>query len=888
MPGFLSSFSPPEKNGNERPRALGAFLALAGVEGVLALVALLALPGEAHNRLPLGFSNARLALAAAILLLVLALAALLWNLRRNETWGANLCAWLAALLKPAWVYTALLVLCLAVVFLGVQLGNAALKMPDASVRAYLVRLLPLVAWLTLMCAQALIVLPVLRNGGLCFAWDAIRSEVRLALLIFAALLALWGFVITSGLGLQPDVVGWHDPGAPLLPLQALLVWVAGVALLVFSLLFSPRRLWTFDLLAALLVWLVAVWLWQAQPLSPNYFALRPVPPNFEYYPYSDATGYDLTAQRLLLGWGFGWMPLKPLYALFLAVLHAFAGQDYASVVNSQVLVFGLFPVVLYFLGVLLHQRLTGLFVAGMVILREANAIQLSGVIRVAHAKLMLSDLPTAAMMALFVLVVVFWLRRGGESKGLPLLAGGILGALTLLRPQTMILAPCVGAFLLVYFARRWRYALLAVVLLGIGTLLGVSGWMWRAWQTTGSLTLNDPGQTMYMTAVYHPAPNAENLYVNALPSLPGETTAEYNARIQKAVLDFIRTQPGVVARFVGAHFLHNQVESLLVLPLSAWVMYDFNTDLFPYWREQRARLWDVCCSARAYVETLPYWGGWKGALAGDSILPLALSLLMLALGLAAGWQKAGAVVLFPGWMNVAYTLSTAIGRQSGWRFTLPVDWVFILFFAAGLAQVTLWLGRLVFPLAAQAPARATADAPASGLPRWKYAWLLGFLAALCIGWTLPLAESAFPQRYGKVSEERAWQIAQERADALQQAGLSLQTMREAGLQAYGGVVFYPRYYRAGQGESPTGAPAFVPRPFNRIGFTLMGEQTWQVVLPCAAPSRLPNAAAAVVFACPAGNFVDAWAVILEDQDVVLTRAPLAEKTCPAQKAGSDR
>jgi len=44
----------------------------------------------------------------------------------------------------------------------------------------------------------------------------------------------------------------------------------------------------------------------------------------------------------------------------------------------------------------------------------------------------------------------------------------------------------------------------------------------------------------------------------------------------------------------------------------------------------------------------------------------------------------------------------------------------------------------------------------------------------------------------------------------------------------------------------------------------------------------------VVFACPAGNFVDAWAVILEDQDVVLTRAPLAEKTCPAQKAGSDR
>ncbi len=47
--------------------------------------------------------------------------------------------------------------------------------------------------------------------------------------------------------------------------------------------------------------------------------------------------------------------------------------------------------------------------------------------------------------------------------------------------------------------------------------------------------------------------------------------------------------------------------------------------------------------------------------------------------------------LVPAGLVVAYSLATAVARTSGGRYFIPVDWVFLLYFAIGISQVVVWV-----------------------------------------------------------------------------------------------------------------------------------------------------------------------------------------------------
>jgi uncharacterized membrane protein len=90
---------------------------------------------------------------------------------------------------------------------------------------------------------------------------------------------------------------------------------------------------------------------------------------------------------------------------------------------------------IYWLTKGLHQRTSAFIAAGLVILRERNAIALSGSIRVSHSKLMMSDLPAVVAVVLLTWLLVSWLQNPAHKRSLPIAIGGGVGLLMLLRPQ---------------------------------------------------------------------------------------------------------------------------------------------------------------------------------------------------------------------------------------------------------------------------------------------------------------------------------------------------------------------------------------------------------------------------------------------------------------------
>jgi hypothetical protein len=385
------------------------------LEGVTAALFLINIPSDSNNVWLFGLSKGRVFVLGGMLGLIFTNGFLAYQFGRNSLLGKRMTGFIQNLVKKSLIYGGLVGSSLFGVFLFSQVIHLARVVSDPYVRGYLVRLIPLVFWLLAICIQNLLLLPLMRHGangsGEIFSGGILRSSG----IIFVFLLVLGIGVVISGIGIEPDKIGWDAPGVPILPLQVGLIWgLAAVLLLLESWLrtreTSNKVKIIADLLLSVLIWGFAFTLWAREPLTPDFFAPEPRPPNYEIYPHSDAALHDSTAQHLLIGEGFPGVARKPLFALFLAFLHGIAGQDYMDVIILQVAVLAFLPVFIYWLAKILHHRVSGWIAAGIIILRERNAIALSGEIGVSHAKLMMSDLPAALAIVILTLLIVLWLK----------------------------------------------------------------------------------------------------------------------------------------------------------------------------------------------------------------------------------------------------------------------------------------------------------------------------------------------------------------------------------------------------------------------------------------------------------------------------------------------
>lgn len=850
---------------------------LPAIEAAVSIILVFSAPSESTNVWFLGLSASRWLLVAVFLGILAIFAFIAWtNLSRHRIW-LKIEQKALALIEHRYLYAIWLGVSLVVVVVAFYAIVLTFKFTDLFVLVRLQRLFPTILWTFLFCLQTVLVIPQVKAGAQSTKKKGPVIATWMPIIIaFISMIVVAIFVHFTRLGLQSDLVGWDNPGVPLLGTQLFLA-LCLAALLYGLLWFIEKRVgWKIsraDWLAAFLLWVLAIWVWQSQPLTPTFFSPTPRAPNYEFYPYSDAATHDLGSQNLLIGNGFPDVLEKPLYSLFLAGLHGLVGQDYQTVVFAQIAVLAFFPVILYLLGSKLHHRISGAMLAFAIIFREANAIALSGDIRVSHSKLLMTDLPAALGIAAFTLLIMRWLQSERSDARWLIGVGGALGVLALLRSQAIVFLPALLILVFLLSKQDLRKRLLHAGIVLLGFVLALFPWLFRNYQITGQFGYSQPLQAAYLAKQYSFTPE---LAETGFPE--GTPVSDYVSLGFSRVIQFTIGHPGEVAGFVSAHFFHNEVSSLLALPMR----FDFADKLVtfynlrPYWIGLEGRLWNACCSLDDYISDTPYWQNWDGTFPADTWLPILISLGLISVGIGAAWKKVGWLALVPIGIHLLYNASTAVARVSGWRLILPVDWVLLMFYCLGVGQISLWVWNY---LSATGSKKAANTVPQEREPvrRMRRQRMLPLGAAIFfVGLMLPLGEIVIPARFESPSSKEIQTLW---AGSQLSAGLELRIddfVSQPKAEILVGRALYPRFYPGDTGEPGGEWGAFNPLPYSRMAFALVGPKGYQVALPLeSAPIAFPNASDVLIIGCEEGTYFRAAAIVFTDHsapDLMTTSA----------------
>jgi hypothetical protein len=824
----------------QRDLILRINLALAFLGGILTLVSMTREPSEAEAAVVGGFSLPRL-LIIGVIILFLSFSAWLFVISlRRDFWFSRSGNFVFQVFfwKPLPI-----ILLLLLVLLYLILFSSEQYLGDFS--SYRERLSPLLVWFAFLLLQVFITLSVVR-------WfeasplKLFRAQLRGALVVSGILGLLVLFIAWSRIGLTPDVVYWQDAGVPLVLGQVIVVWMAGIIYHRFLEWDQSRpgflkikRVLTDDRILFLTIWLLAFVLWLDEPLRTSYNSLAPVPPNFQSYPFGDAIYYDIHAQYFLIGRPIPahfWV--KPLYTLFLSVLHLIAGQDYAFVIGLQVGFLAIIPSLVYLLVSTLSNRPAGLVAALLVTVRELNGISLTNIIQVSNSKFLMGDNFGMLWMVLLILLMIYWLRNPSENRLMPVAVGGTFGLLVLSRGNSILLLPVILVIIVIFIryleSNFWREGVLLFVL---GLLVSLAPWVWRNYQLSGKLTLQDAPTTYggQLANLYSLDPN-----VGHGIQLPGETKAEFQARMQKQMLTFVVKHPGEVIRFVSAHYFHNLIFSYTYLPQSFQVE-----------------------SLRSYTKRLPFWAGWTGQLETESYVLLVVNLGMIALGAGVLWKKAKILVLIPVFMGLGYILSISVSRLSGWRFIIPFDWIVLVFYSVGMVQVA----KILMPLPSRDLDQSkrgsdilSLGSERSSTPTWPRLVIL-CLPFLFLGLGITNGHKLNPYLYPRVDESvllDEYMDAAEQSETFYSAMELEEFLKQGGASIVYGRALYPSYLPKDRGEWNVFWPVFDQRSYARIAFHLIGPQDIGVVLPQdSPPSLFPDAVDVIVLGCTTkSDYVD--------------------------------
>jgi hypothetical protein len=687
---------------------------------------------------------------------------------------------------------------------------------------------------SLLCLRAFIrsYLPTGQVKRLRFDPQSPFPEDKSLLPVFGAFLlvflALWIFIAVTKIGILRDTAYWNEAGVPILGLQIFLA-------LVFSLGFgyvlnrwqaadhpaarkSLGKILTGDFLICLAIWGLAAGTWLAEPMRQSFNAPRPSPPYYEYYPFSDSISYDLGGQYVLIGQGINNNLLtdKPLYMFFLAILHAVGGQSVRVVIGLQVLVLAVFPVMLFLLGKEFHSRGAGVLVALLAVFKECNAIAAALDIQVAHSKLMLTEVPTALVISIVTLLLFRWMKTHSVRPGnLLLWVGGAIGAAALLRANSMTLLPL--ALLIAFLARGrdWRQRIVLAASLLLGFSLVVSPWL---------LTNRDSqGRTFIQVKLdgvlkrYEPTvPGGSELKPSSRSHVEAPQFAMLLQPREEMTVSFIppsqaTTQDDMTAlEFIPAHFFHNQIAALFILPTTLRFRDLSHTVASP--------LWDM---------------KWSGVITLENGVMLFLNLSLISLGLALAWRRWRVAGLIPALVEICYFLANALARTSGSRYLVPVDWVIYFYYGLGLFQFADWILSLTGLVKRTPVAEIVPSQPEN---RAHFFWITPMLTLLALGMLLPLSGVVIPRRYPLLNTTRAYRSLPQQV-ALTDLGFTRQEisafLKNPNSIIFQGRLLYPRYLQAGDGlcsKCFVKDAAFGDRPYPRLAFVGLGPFSAGVIV----------------------------------------------------------
>ena len=256
----------------------------------------------------------------------------------------------------------------------------------------------------------------------------------------------------------------------------------------------------------------------------------------------------------------------------------------------QVAIMAPIPVLKYGITRQIHNRISAVMAATLIIFREINGILLGSAITTSHAKLLMSALPTTLGVMLFTVIMIRWLQKPDQKQVLALIAGGVTGIFMLIRPEFGVLLPFIGFAALLQLIRQPKVWFKGMVLIAAGTILMLTPWVWRNYQITGTIFLDSPHYRADLFAVRYQeyesdttpthspveegtAPvetlTPEQPQITATPKValqPRESSEEFAECMAQEAAQFAQNNPKAVAAFITNHFFNSQVQTVLYLP----------------------------------------------------------------------------------------------------------------------------------------------------------------------------------------------------------------------------------------------------------------------------------------------------------------------------------
>ncbi len=788
------------------------------LQGLAAFISLLLLPSDAASRTLLGFSIARLGLVFIAVTFTAISGWLAWRefrtpnqrdiTQRPQLWDAVFVACLFLILTSQ---TTLAILH------GLSQEGLVFKYA-----AYAARLAPLLDLTAISVFELSLWILWLRR----FALENARKTLKSAGWAWITLGVAIVIIAATRLGVGPEAIGaWGRPTTPFWEWQIALVWLIGSILILLHLFDKLPRVSHPDLWIALAIWIGVSALWLSQPIRLGWQA-GPRAPNFEPYPFSDAMNYGEYAQSLLIGNGLftNDVPPRVLYIVFLAGLHALAGQDYSHVIALQSLVLALFPVALYLLGREISGRPLGIVLAILAAMRDVmTGLSANYAGNFSYSKFYLSELPTALLLTFFTIFLIRASKRPSWLNINFMLAGGILGLAVLMRTQSAALLP--PAFLVAFLGNRkpWREWVKAGIILIVTLALTVAPWFWRNTRVAGGFVLDDPGSQMMWRAMWFNGANE-----GIIPQLPNETDSQYSKRLTSMAISGFLANPGGNIHAMLDHFVNSEIGNVVLFPV----------------RDGLQSL------AEIFIPTRAFWEVIGSNFSNSQLVLIGIYLLIFGLGIGAAWQAKGWIGLMPLTINLAYNFSTALFLSSGMRFLLTADWGFYFYYALGLLTLTRGI-FLVLQTTRTRLIRKSAEIeyPSNTIKLTsRKAVVTGCLIFFLLGGSIPLSEHIIPKRYPPVSRAELIRQVATAASISQQEQLQ-SILQEPGLVVVQGRALYPRYYKADKGEPGTAKMGYEPMPRARLVFFLVGNENITVIFDLAqTPEFFPNASDVIILA----------------------------------------
>jgi hypothetical protein len=851
---------------------VNSYFALSALEASAAIFWLASIPKEDTDSFILGFSFSRFLMIVFLFFsLSAALLGLLWNLssKKVQQYFYNLH-------KRNVVHGILIRFCVFLFFLFSSILLYTGFLNPADYRLYYQRLLPLSLFIIVLSIQLILLLQriesekdekfdssaVIRNMENPFEKSVIEKTqtqiippvfriagshdmlLKRSIKIFLIEVGIFLIIRITGLGITPDPLDWQPNGMTIQYWELIAVFLSGIALLAIARIFKnkiPQRFQT--ILFFILIWMIASLLWtsisSSEVLKHSYF-MEITPPNHVPYPASDAAYFGLWSESLISGLGFkNSVVSRQFYVAMLALFQLISKKNILLTIDLQTIFLALIPAMLFVIGKQLHTIGAGLLTAGIAILREYNTLLLAPHYGVSNSKMFLSDLPTMLFFLFFLSACIAWYQNA-DSKNKAILAGGLLGLVSLIRSQFFLFFPLI--FLLFLFQRKKFHRKTAVSLLFFSiTLLAVlTPALIRSISVNGTLFLEDSD--------IHGSEIARR-YSNPAEVIPSQNHLDNQDKSENQeenhIIQFILKEPFYVLHFISNHFLKNQIDSWLVLP--AGLSFDLTAE-------------DLLDTSYHQVTQ---------RISNQNIFSLLFFAVFIACGFAASINNHGLIGLLPFFLSSCYMFTVAAGRYSGWRFVLPADWIYYFYFSAGFIEV---IQRLFKNFKSNQNSQAVIlKKERSALRKSGFRYVkpfVLFLVLIFIG-SLPVSlPYLIPDQIVQKSQSENLQTIEKMAAQYGEPFLSiLQQVNQENLLIKNGRTIYPRYFEAGQGlTSANPWTVYEVRDFNRLGFILLNQENTNVIIPMdSSPDFVPNSADCLVIGTQSNNgyFEGSWLIFPE-------------------------